>query len=135
MILSLPAFYTLFCRDWVWVFKGFFQKYLFFLLGTLLVREKVEKKAGILAAVGACSFAALVLEICFFPVEIYDNPYIDLGMSYVDNAITVGICLGILAEIRCGTICIISRFAVPCWGCFCMRSCIFLLWQRLQPVW
>lgn len=97
LILSLPAFYTLFCRDWVWVFKGFFQKYLFFLLGTLLVREKVEKKAGILAAVGACSFAALVLEICFFPVEIYDNPYIDLGMSYVDNAITVGICLGILA--------------------------------------
>lgn len=76
------------------VFKGFFQKYLFFLLGTLLVREKVEKKAGILAAVGACSFAALVLEICFLPVEIYDNPYIDLGMSYVDNAITVGICLG-----------------------------------------
>ena len=97
LILSLPAFYTLFCRDWIWVFKGFFQKYLFFLLGTLLVREKVEKKAGILAAVGACSFAALVLEICFLPVEIYDNPYINLGMSYVDNAITVGICLGILA--------------------------------------
>ena len=97
LILSLPAFYTLFCRDWIWVFKGFFQKYLFFLLGTLLVREKVEKKAGILAAVGACSFAALVLEICFLPVEIYDNPYIDLGMSYVDNAITVGICLGILS--------------------------------------
>ena len=87
----------MFCRDWVWVFKGFFQKYLFFLLGTLLVRENVEKKAGILAAVGACSFAVLVLEICFLPVEIYDNPYIDLGMSYVDNAITVGICLGILA--------------------------------------
>ena len=63
-------------------------------------------------------------------------------MSYVDNAITVGICLGnfggmysvepvpgtplrSLAEIRCGTICIISRFAVPCWGCFCMRMLHF----------
>ena len=73
LILSLPAFYTLFCRDWIWVFKGFFQKYLFFLLGTLLVREKVEKKAGILAAVGACSFAALVLEICFLPVEKFET--------------------------------------------------------------
>ena len=26
LILSLPAFYTLFCRDWIWVFKGFFPE-------------------------------------------------------------------------------------------------------------
>ncbi len=64
-ILALPAFYTLFCRDWVWVFKGFFQKYLFFLLGTLLVREKGGKEGWNSGSSGACSFAALVLEICF----------------------------------------------------------------------
>ena len=98
LILVLPAFYTLFCREWVWVFKGFFQKYLFFLIGTLLMREKIEKKAGILAAVGACCSAVMVLEICFLPVEIYDNPYIDLMMSYVDNAIVTGVCLGILGS-------------------------------------
>ena len=158
LILSLPAFYTLFCRDWIWVFKGFFQKYLFFLLGTLLVTGKGGKEGWNSGSSGACSFAALVLKICFLPVEIYDNPYINLGMSYVDNAITVGICLGILAvcilwnrylgrlrslaEIRCGTICIISvllcllgmllyeklHFSAVATVAACMVSAIALPW-------
>ena len=86
LILSLPAFYTLFCRDWVWVFKGFFQKYLFFLLGTLLVREKVEKKAGILAAVGACSFAALALAIGAFGIGTTAVSYTHLSKAVFNTA-------------------------------------------------
>ena len=44
LILALPAFYTLFCRDWVWVFKGFFQKYLFSCSGRCLYGKRWKRR-------------------------------------------------------------------------------------------
>lgn len=44
LILSLPAFYTLFCRDWIWVFKGFFQKYLFSCSGRCLYGKRWKRR-------------------------------------------------------------------------------------------
>lgn len=44
LILLLPAFYEWFCAKWIWTFKGFFQKYQFFLLGTILPEMFLKKR-------------------------------------------------------------------------------------------
>lgn len=64
LILLLPAFYEWFCEKWIWTFKGFFQKYQFFLLGTILPEMFLEKKKNLLMGTGLASGAYLFF-CCF----------------------------------------------------------------------
>ncbi len=97
LIVLLTAFYECFCGSWIWTFKGFFQKYLFFLLGTILPEKFLEKRAKFLAGSGLICGAYLVF-LLFYPLtEWYEKPYIGVLLCYVENTAIAGLCLGILA--------------------------------------
>ncbi len=97
LILLLPAFYALFCQNWVWVFKGFFQKFHFFLLGAVLPREILEHRPGKFVAAGTAGGLFMLFEL-FHPLdEIYEIMPVGLALVYLDNLAIGCFCLGILA--------------------------------------
>lgn len=97
LILLLPAFYEMFCGKWIWTFKGFFQKYFFFLVGTILPEAFLKKRAKTLVGGGLVCGAYLVF-LLFCPLtEWYETPYLGIALCYVENIAILGFCLGILA--------------------------------------
>ena len=130
LILALPAFYTCFAGTGYGFSRAFSRNISFSCSGRCLCGRRWKRRlefwqqwSGQFRSAGAGNV--------LLPVEIYDNPYIDLGMSYVIMRLRsvsawefwryvfcgtgTWDALRSLAKIRCGTICIISRFAVPCW--------------------
>lgn len=104
LIFLLPAFYMLFCQNWIWTFKGFFQKYYFFLLGSLLSPQTMERHARPLALSGIVSLAYLLMELFYPPADnLYEDFLTGLPLTYLDNLAIIGFCLGILA------VCILLR--------------------------
>lgn len=98
LFLFTPIFYILFCNSWVWILKGFFQKYFFFLLGTLLPSQVLERRPHLFVRLGALSCLYMLLEL-FYPSmdSLYSSRLIGLPLSYLDNIVIIGLCLGILA--------------------------------------
>lgn len=124
LILILPAFYEFFCGHWVWTWKGFFQKYLFFLLGTILSETFLQKKAKILLGTGLFSGVYLVF-LLFFPLtQWYKKPYIGLVLCYIENAAIVGLCLGILA------VCVLLEEHLKCLAEFGRHSLTYYLYHQ-----
>lgn len=98
LILTLPWFYTVFCQSWVWTFKGFFQKYLFFLLGTLLPPRLIERRAPLLSTLGTVGGVFLFWKACVpFPEALYQNVLTVFSLIYLDDLAITALCLGILA--------------------------------------
>lgn len=97
LIACMPLFYRFFCEGWVWTFKGFFQKYWVFLLGTLLLPEKIEKhKTGFLAA-GLAAAGVLALSMSSKISLLYENQIVGTLTFYASNLAMVFTCLGIFA--------------------------------------
>lgn len=97
MMLLLPAVYSLFCTQLPWVFKGYVQKLPFFLLGTLLPREKLTRRAGALSALGlACAAGLFCLTV--YPMDtLYASHLTGLPLSYGENLLIAGVCVGLAA--------------------------------------
>ncbi len=96
-IALVPAFYMLVCEGWVWVFKAFFQKLLFFLVGTLLTDGFIRRYARRLCAVGAACGVLLAGLTLYPPTKWYASWVTGLPLGYAENAVTVGWCVGIVA--------------------------------------
>jgi len=98
LMLLLPGFYSIFCQKWVWTFKGFFQKYFFFLLGSVLAPQALEKRARQLAVSGVLSGIYMLVELFYPPADsLYDDLLTGLPLCYLDNLAITGVCMGILA--------------------------------------
>lgn len=97
LIVCAPAFYRLFCGGWVWLFKAYFQKLLFFLVGTIISKEFIRKNAKWLSIAGLVSGIA-VFGLVYFPLDnIYAHEVYGMILSYVDNAFVLMLCIGITA--------------------------------------
>lgn len=101
LIALSPAFYQLFCESWVWVFKAFFQKYFFFLLGSLMTTDFVEKSKKVLAPVGLLCGVPLALFLGETVQLLYATRITGMITFYIYNAVIVGFCLGITALCAC----------------------------------
>ena len=97
LLVLVPGFYALFCQRWVWTFKGFFQQYAYFLLGALLPRPWFERKAAPLAFCGTGCGLFIVLETLLPLDALYELPFADFWMAYVDTFAVIGFSLGITA--------------------------------------
>ena len=124
LLVFLPGFYAVFCTQWVWTFKAFFQKYYCFLLGALLPPETAEQKAKPLAVLGLGCGAFILLELFFPPTALYAAPVSNFLLAYVDAAAVAGLCLGLLAA------CILLRQFLQPLARFGRRSMLFYLYHQ-----
>lgn len=125
LILLLPAFYMFFCQSWIWTFKGFFQKYFFFLLGTLLSPQIVERHARFIALSGVLSLLYLLAELFYPPADVlYENVFTSLPLTYLDNLAIIGFCLGILA------FCILFREKLQWAAAFGQDTMLYYLYHQ-----
>ncbi len=96
-IVIAPAFYMLFCEGFIWTFKAFFQKLIFFLLGTVVTDGFIRKNSVWLSICGLICGMYLAITTVFPLTGLYDKLYTGLPMFYLDNAAVFGFCLGIIA--------------------------------------
>lgn len=94
LLLLAPGVYQLFCQEWCWALKGFFQKLPCFLLGCVLPQSLLPRQAKRLAAIGAVCGLAILWQ-CLFPQHFPSGD--TLFMAYGTQLVQAGVCLGILA--------------------------------------
>ena len=97
LLVLAPGFYALFCQNWVWTFKGFFQQYAYFLAGVLLPREKAERHPKALVCTGICGVAFLLWELLCLPGTLYAAVPIQFVVTYANALAVIGFNLGIWA--------------------------------------
>ena len=120
LLILLPGFYQLFCRTWVWTFKGFFQQYAFFLLGVLLPREKAEQHARALLLLGLVC-GPYVLRELFFPQLLLSEGFLD---TYLHYGTIAGLGLGIWAA------CVLLQEHLQRLARFGQNSMLFYLYHQ-----
>lgn len=120
LLIFLPGFYQLFCRTWIWSFKGFFQQYSFFLLGALLPREKAEQHARALLLLGLVCVPYVLREL-FFPQFLLPEGLLD---TYLDYATIAGLGLGIWAA------CVLLQKRLHLLARFGQNSMLFYLYHQ-----
>lgn len=125
LMLTTPIFYMLFCEKWVWTFKGFFQKFFFFLLGTLLSPQILERHARKFVLVGAGGMIYMLAELFYPPAEhIYDNPLTGIPLGYLDDIAIVFFCLGILG------VCVLLRNRLKLLARFGRDTMLYYLYHQ-----
>lgn len=97
LIVSLPLLYRLFFESSVWAIKGFFQKYLFFLLGASISPDFIKKEKGILSVAGVISLGLLSFFSLGLADSLFENQILGTLLFYVQNLIIAGACFGITA--------------------------------------
>lgn len=124
LILLLPGFYSIFCKSWIWTFKGFFQKYIFFLLGTLLPRNTLERHAGKVAVAGAIGGLFMFYELFHPLTAFYEHFPLGLLLDYLDTLAILCFCLGILS------LCILFQSRLHLMAHFGRNTMLFYLYHQ-----
>lgn len=108
LLVLVPGFYQIFCQEWIWGFKAFFQKLPCFLLGWILPQQKFCRRAKFFAGAGAVCGSVILWQLLCQPSSVCGGALLSAYSAYLPEA---GLCLGILA------------------GCFLLRSRLHLLAQ------
>lgn len=98
VILLAPLAYDMFFTGLCWTFKGFMQKIMFFLLGTFITDDFIQKHKKHLLPLGTfCGAGVAVMLVSKSISELYSVKHLGIAVSYFENALIVGFCLGIIA--------------------------------------
>lgn len=98
VILAAPIMYDMFFSGAVWAVKGFVQKILFFLLGTCLSDEFIQKhKKGLSVGGVICGLCLCCMVASPVTAKLYEIKCIGTTVAYLENGIIFGFCMGIIA--------------------------------------